>query len=160
MPPWVSGQNSTSIFLFIPLALLFNARAQLCGCWGCHPHSLFQKMKTLSLKIPKQDLLYFWKGGLLPGTHYVAPAVPSLQRSSCLCLLSGGVLGMSRHAQLIVSLPRPTLPSSGFRSTERSRKEHDPLLPCSWLYVLWATRSQGQLTVPSDSLERLFHESF
>lgn len=34
---------------------------------------------------------------------------------------------MSRHAQLIVSLPRPTLPSSGFRSTERSRKEHNPV---------------------------------
>lgn len=35
-------------------------------------------MKTLSLKILKQDLLYFWKGELLPGTHYVAPAVLKL----------------------------------------------------------------------------------
>lgn len=35
-------------------------------------------MKTLSLKILKQDLLYFWKVGFLPGTHYVAPVILKL----------------------------------------------------------------------------------
>lgn len=67
-----------------PQLCFFNARAQSCGCWGYHPHSLnhfqklLQKMKTLNLKILKQDLLYFWKGWLLSGTHYVAPAVLKL----------------------------------------------------------------------------------